>query len=557
MNKMKLLLAASVLSMGAWGSLAQAADLAKDPYLEYEHAEQLPYTAADSNSYLADHNQSSVGTSVVKGFEGISQYDVASVSRNFIPPDTMGAVGTTQYTTFANGGFAVYDKASGSRSLFQSDVAFWAAAGQTGANGDSRVLFNSSANRWVALSFGSSVSDIQIAVSNTANALGGWTSTKFTGFAGGTADYPTLAMDKNSIYIGTNNFNGSGAFSGTTLNVISLGSIFSAGGPTTSGLVQYNTPYSSTTGGADGGFAIQGVNSNSASSTGHILSASLFKNDVLGYDITYVNGVPVAKSSISYVGTADYGNNGAGRQPNAVPDLPTAGSTFTSNDRVIDTSDQRIGSSVYEVNGKIYAVYTATPVGSDFTSVHYIVVDATTKALISQGDIGDATHDYYQGSLAVNQYGQVVIAYNRSGSGADGKISVLAQAFNTDANGVLYKNGAEQLLKVSAVDDYHNGSIDGFVANGRQRWGDYSAVSLDPTDNQSFWIIGEYAREYNDAAGGHPTGTGGSRWSTWISQVSIAAVPEPSTWMMMLFGFGAIGVSLRRKPRSAVATVTA
>lgn len=546
--KLSFLLAASVLSVGS-GEAAYAADFVKDPYAEYEHAELLPYVASDSGAYVRDTQQSAIGSFVAKGFEGISQYDVASVSRNFIPPDTMGAVGTTQYVTFANGGYAVYDKATGTRSLFQSDLSFWAAAGQTGANGDSRVMFSSAADRWIALSFGASVSDIQIAVSNTANALSGWQSTKFTGFTGGTADYPTLALDTNAAYIGTNNYTAAGAFSGTTLNVIPLSSLFSAGAPTTAGLTAITTPYSSITGGVDGGFAIQGVNSLDPSKKGQVLAASLFRDDVISYDVNFTNGT-ATKGTTSYVGTADYADNGAGRQPNAVPDAKTTGSTFTSNDRVIDTLDQRIGSSVYEVNGRDYAVYTATPLGSDYTSVHYIVTDAATKALISQGDIGDGMHDYYQGSLAVNREGQVVISYNRSGSGADGKISVLAQAFNTMADGSLAKLGAEQLLKVSQVDDYHNGAVDGFVASGRQRWGDYSAVSLDPTDDSSFWVIGEYAREYNDAAGGHAGGTGGSRWSTWISEVSlgqVAAVPEPSTWMSMIAGFGAMGAVMRRK----------
>ena len=552
MTKMKLLMAASVLSLSAMGSVARA-DVAKDPYLEFEHAEQLPYMASDSNPFSVDTAQSFAGSYVVKGFEGISQYDVASVGRSFIPPDTMGAVGTTQYATFVNGGFAVYDKASGARSTFTSDLAFWAAAGQTGANGDSRVMFNAAANKWVVLSFGNSVADIQIAVSSTANALGPWTSTKFTGFAGGTADYPTLAMDTNAIYIGTNNF--TGTFQGTTLNIIPNASIFNGAAPTTAGLFQITTPYNNGAG-ADGGFAIQGVNSMTASTTGHVLAASLSQNDVIGYDVNFTGGAATSRTAVVYAGTANYASdNGPGRQPNAVPDvLPPAATTFTSNDRVIDTSDQRIGSSVYEVNGRDYAVYTATPVGSDYTYVHYIVTNATTKKLISEGDIGDGAHDYYQGSLAVNQLGQVVMAYNRSGSGPDGKISILAQAFNTDANGVLVKNGTEQLLKVSLVDDYHNGSLNGQIAAGRQRWGDYSAVSVDPTDSSQFWVIGEYAREYNDAAGGHPGGTGGSRWSTWISQVSLAApaVPEPSTWAMMIVGVGAIGVSMRRNRRVSV-----
>ena len=75
-------------------------------------------------------------------------------------------------------------------------------------------------------------------------------------------------------------------------------------------------------------------------------------------------------------------------------------------------------------------------------------------------------------------------------------------------------------------------------------------MTLDPTNSLSFWAIGEFAREYNNAAGGHPGGTGGSRWSTWISQITIpggAAVPEPATWAMMILGFGLIGVTARRR----------
>ena len=108
------------------------------------------------------------------------------------------------------------------------------------------------------------------------------------------------------------------------------------------------------------------------------------------------------------------------------------------------------------------------------------------------------------------------------------------------------------LLKESLVDDYHNGSAEGADPVGRQRWGDYSAVSLDPADGQSFWVIGQFAREYNNEAGGHPGGSGFGRWGTWITELSVTAVPEPSTWLMMNVGFGAIGAATRRG-RPAVA----
>ncbi len=39
------------------------------------------------------------------------------------------------------------------------------------------------------------------------------------------------------------------------------------------------------------------------------------------------------------------------------------------------------------------------------------------------------------------------------------------------------------------------------------------------------------------------------------SYIAAAAVPEPSTWLMMLAGFGMVGMVLRRRPVAVTATV--
>ncbi|MCB2021518.1 MAG: PEP-CTERM sorting domain-containing protein [Burkholderiaceae bacterium] len=125
----------------------------------------------------------------------------------------------------------------------------------------------------------------------------------------------------------------------------------------------------------------------------------------------------------------------------------------------------------------------------------------------------------------------------------------MAQSFNTDASGNLVALSGELLLKESLTDDYHNGSLYGQAAAGRQRWGDYSQVSVDPEDSSKFWVIGEFAREYNLPEFGHPNGTGGSRWGTWIGVIQVPAVPEPSTWAMMILGLGAMGGFAARRRR--------
>lgn len=491
------------------------------------------------------------------GFEGISQYDGASFGRNFIPPDTMGAVGRTQFMEVSNGAYAVFDKATGARLSLVSDVAWWATAGQSGANGDTRVLYNADASRWMVIAFGGNTKDLQIAISDTDNALGGWKSVKFEGYGGlgfgATADYPTLALDKNAVYVGTNNFapaspGGSNSLRGTTLNVIPLASLFNNTAPTVTGMKQFVTDYPGT--GDDRGFAIQGVNSRNAGSTGSVIAASLYNYDSLGYKVnglTSSSATAATLGSITYMGQAEFQTAGNARQPDAVQDVDSnLSDTITNNKRVVATLDERISSSVYEANGRIYMVNTVDSAadGLDEARVRYTVLDANTFAILSQGDIGSAGYDYYQGSIAVNSQGQVVIGYNRSGlSETDGKISFFARTFSTAGDGSLVATSGEILLQTSLVDDYHNGTTNGFVANGRQRWGDYSQVTIDPSDESRFYLIGEFAREYNDGPL-HPTGTGGSRWGTWIA---VVAVPEPSTYLMMILGIGAMGAVVRRR----------
>lgn len=492
------------------------------------------------------------------GFEGISQYDVASVGRNFIPPDTIGAAGRTQYVQFTNGGFAVYNKADGSRSAFVSDTAFWQAAGMSGVpNGDQRVIYNAQANKFIAITFGPNTKDIYVAVSDGADALGGWKSTKFEGFAEITpgartlADYPTLAMDNNALYIGTNDFaaatvGGATNFRGTTLNVIPLSDILAKSGPNVANNVQFKTAY---TGGPGDdytrGFAIQGVNSTeSTDGIGHIIAASINDYGLTRYDVLNAGtaGAVRTVTASTTIGT-DYQSNNPARQPSeAIP----------ANQRIIDSFGDQISSSAFENDGKIYSVHTVTENGTDRTSVRYTVLDSATNAVLDEGSLGDATHDFYQGSLAVNQLGQVVISYNRSGLDAeDGRITLAARTFKTNAAGELIATGDEIVLRVSDTDDYHNGSLYGQVAAGRQRWADYSTVTLDPTSIHSFWISGTFAREYNLPEFGHPGGTGGSRWGTYIAELDVGSVPEPQSWAMMIAGFGLIGAATRRQRRMA------
>ena len=508
----------------------------------------------DVNGASAPNSYSpTVHTSVVSSFEGTSDFDTRALGIGLIPPDTMGAVGTTQYVQLINGSFSVYNKATGLLAApRKTDSAFWKAAGGTATGGDPRVAFDSQTDRWIAVGFGSANSNLQIAVSATADALGPWHASSFTGFAGfgfgATADYPTLAMSGNSVIIGTNNFapltaGGANNFRGTTINVLNKDDIFSAGGPVVTSLKQFNTPFNGTTQVTDNGFAIQGVNRVGGSSTATVVAASIFETKNLTYSIANAGTASATRTAAQdQIGGDGFESPSFARQP-----------TLGGSARIIDALDERISSSVWENKGRIYFATTVKQLGTDHDVVRITVLDKLTNAVLSQTDIGggaDDSFDYYQGSLAINSAGQLVVGYNRSGditTGTDGRISIFARSFNTAADGSLISTSDEVFIKQSLVDDYHNGSPQGFNPVGRQRWGDYSTVTLDPTNNHRFWMIGEFAREFNNAAGGHPGGSGFGRWGTYVAQLGVGSVPEPGTWAMMIFGFGLIGVAARRR----------
>ena len=80
-------------------------------------------------------------------------------------------------------------------------------------------------------------------------------------------------------------------------------------------------------------------------------------------------------------------------------------------------------------------------------------------------------------------------------------------------NGVSTSFNAPVLLK-AGVGNYS------IVGNGRNRWGDYSATTINPNDPFDFWTIQEFA---GPGSGSFPT-----LWDTQITEITFlhpAAVP--------------------------------
>ena len=134
-----------------------------------------------------------------------------------------------------------------------------------------------------------------------------------------------------------------------------------------------------------------------------------------------------------------------------------------------------------------------------------MIVDEQTNTLVDEIVLGDADFDYFNGSIAANHLGEIVVGFTRSGMVNGGNLSSFAVVGQHSGGSTTF--GDPFLLKEGLVDDYH-------VFN--DRWGDFTTTVVDPFDPRVFWTFQEFALA-SDA------------WATQITQI---IVPEPSALVL-------------------------
>ena len=130
-----------------------------------------------------------------------------------LPPDTDGEVGSTQYVQMVNSDFMVFSKAGGVLRGATPINQLWAGTSSECAvhnDGDPVVVYDQLANRWVLSEFVATPSDTEqyaqcMAVSTTSSATGSYYLYEFD-FGRTFHDYPKLGVWPDAYYMSSNEF---------------------------------------------------------------------------------------------------------------------------------------------------------------------------------------------------------------------------------------------------------------------------------------------------------------------------------------------------------------
>jgi hypothetical protein len=184
--------------------------------------------------------------------------------------------------------------------------------------------------------------------------------------------------------------------------------------------------------------------------------------------------------------------------------------------RNLDSGDSRFSSNLVLQNGVTWAVQSVNQDGR--AAVRWLQIDPENDIVLDSGVIAADGLDLISPSIAVNEFDQIVIGVTGSGE----EMFPSAYAVVGDVIGGV-TNFGDLLLLAAGLDSYQNSST-------RNRWGDYSATVLDPSDPHAFWTFQEFALANNV-------------WAVRVTQLVL--VPEPGT--LVLLAFGVTSIATRRR----------
>lgn len=421
----------------------------------------------------------------------------------YVPPDSMGAVGPSQVLVVVNGRIKVFDKTTSVVGGLNASLdTFFSATNAV----DPSTRYDRLSQRWFVTAIDVDFpNQVLIAVSSGPTIVDGSSFTFFSfqhdlvgttpnADTGREADYPSLGVDNNSLYIGVNVFNG-GLLSGTTGFVVDKSDLFSST-LTVTAFRQLTTCSGSPASCTTGPFSPRGVQNDDPNATeGYFIGvdASFFStltmrritypsitptisaNILVGVDLTTypLFGVPALGTATSLDDIDDRLFQAQIHQNK----LTSASTLWTAHNIEVDSTGVACGP---------YVPSTCTNGGRDGSRWYEIGSLTTTPTRIQQGTLFSTAssnpRSYWMPSVAMSGQGHMALGASFA-SAADYAGIALAGRLSGDTSGATQSPTIAQ----AGLGAYNLG------AQTPKRWGDYSMTVVDPNDDMTMWTFQEYA----------------------------------------------------------------
>ncbi len=433
-----------------------------------------------------------VGTSAGLNFAGVGNGDYGFVP-NAAPPDTNGAIGATQYVQWVNESFAVFDKTNGAilTGFPKAGNSIWAGfagACATNNDGDPIVQYDKIANRWVLTQFSVTTTPYLqcVAVSTTSDATGSYNRYAFS-YGSGFNDYPKMGVWPDGYYITYNIFTNGTTFAGSKLCAFDRTAML-AGAPATQQCFQLSTSF--------GGVLpsdLDGATLPPAGSPNFMLNFGTNSLNEWKFHADFATpanatltgpfNIPVAAFTAACGGGTCIPQAGTTNKLDSLADRLMYRLAYRNRagveSLVVNHSVKAGGSKRAEVDG-VRWYELRSPNGASGASV------------FQQGTYAPDSTSRWMGSIAMDKTGNIAIGYSASSGSVAPSIRYTGRLIS-DALGTMQ---AETTILAGG----------GSQTGNLHRWGDYSAMTVDPVDDCTFWFTTQYLKS-----------SGSFNWSTRIA----------------------------------------
>jgi fibronectin type 3 domain-containing protein len=410
----------------------------------------------------------------------------------YIPPDTNLAVGDTQMVEMVNVEYAVYDKVTGAqlqapRAIHNVFAALGAPCG-TADGGDPVVLYDHIAGRWL-------ISQLEynrpfnsnyecVAISTSSDATGSYNLYALA-FGTNLPDYPKWGVWPDAYYLSANIFYRGSTFQGAAACALPRILMLSGQPISSNQVVCFQDPSEASLLPAD-------LDGAALPASGEPEFFANFDSALKLYRFHYDFATPGNSTFTGPIGvsgatsfTEACGGGACVPQPGTNQELDSLG------DRLMYRLSYR-NFGGYE---SLLATHSVRVNSSGQTGIRWYEVRSPngTPTAYQQGTYSPDTSTYrWMSSIAQDQNGDIAVGYSVSNGSSTSPGIRYAGRIPKDSLGTLE-------AETTVVD----GS--GYQSS-YSRWGDYSSMSLDPSDDCTFW----YTTEYKASSGSF-------NWNTYIA----------------------------------------